>query len=375
MIEREARQREKNDALLTEDPGLPLRAPIVYLLDDVPVNINQRSSKRVTSQQDSWSLLVVVELLWQEPKDPSALPKREARLRLARAYPKRNEEAWMLVLNELPVVPDFIIADAASAIKNAYNRYYEARKPTFIPSLYHIHKNIREVLQKVPKGSGKSGKKVFLSKSLNEAVSFMSRDDLVRLTPKELSDCWDNLIAEVVRLGGKPKGINAQRVSNEPRMLESIAALQNNPQLPASNAAVESRIRLDLEPFLTNRKSLYRNLARTNFLLDLAVCRSQGAFIDLTKLTKRIRESNESANGWAPAPRAVTDHQPRGTAASSQIYASLLSAPIIAKLSAARRITPALPKVVHIIQSTVQNPGAGSGRRKGSKNKSKSGSK
>lgn len=371
MVEYEKRQREKNDAFLAENPEQPLRTPIVYLLDDVPIFINQRNSKRVTTQQDSWALLVVVELRWQESKDPNNLPKREARLRLARAYPRRHEDAWMLVLNELPVVPDFIIADAGSAIQGAFTRFYTGRKPVFVPSLYHIHKNIRAVLQKVSGGSSKSGKKVFLSKSLNDAANFMAREDLLQLSPQELSDCWDNLIAEVARTGEPTAKISIQRKMNEPKMLESITTLRKYPQLPASNAAVESRIRLDLDPFLANRKARYRNLARTNFLLDLAVCRSQGAFIDLTKLAKKIRESNESANGWAPTPRAVADHQPQGTAANTQMYSSLLSAPMIAKLSAARQIAPAAPKTVPVFLRAVKNPGAGSGRPLGSKNKPK----
>jgi len=371
IVEREKKLRAKNDAILAENPETTLRAPIVYLLDDVPIFINSRGSKRVRNQNNAWAMLVVVELLWNEPKDPFSYPTSDARLRLVRAYPRNSEEAWALVLNELEVVPDFIIADASPSINAAYLRTYTNRKPTFIPSLYHINKNIREVLAKVPGGATKKGKKVYLNKLINEAASFMSRDDLVKLTPKELSASWDKLIAAVAATDGKTKQIIGQRISNEPRMLESIKTLTKYPFLPASNASVESKIRKDLDQFLENRKARYRNLARTNFLLDLAVCRSQGAFNDLEKLGKLIRESNEAASGWAPAPRAITDHQPLGVGVSAPIYSSLLSTPLLTKLSAARGIAPAQPKVPKPMKSSIQFPGTGSGRRKGSKNKPK----
>ncbi len=51
-------------------------------------------------------------------------PRREYRLRLARAYPRGNEQAWRLVLDELGVRPDFIVADNAEAISNAVAKQY-----------------------------------------------------------------------------------------------------------------------------------------------------------------------------------------------------------------------------------------------------------
>lgn len=60
---------------------------------------------------------------WESHTPAPGLTRREARLRLARAYPRANEEAWMLVLNELPVTPDFIIADAGPAGRINPNPY------------------------------------------------------------------------------------------------------------------------------------------------------------------------------------------------------------------------------------------------------------
>ena len=370
VLSREKKAREVNDVILNENPNATLKAPIVYLLDDVPIYIKQWKSGRSRHQQDSWSLLVVVELLWQSAKDPSELPKREARLRLARAYPRANEDAWMLVLDELPVTPDFVIADAGIAIKNAVARRYAGQNVTFIPSLFHIQKNIRKFLEKLPNASSKTGKRIFLARPLYEAVDFLSRDELIQSSKEQLAKDWDDLVDLVVKMGGSAKEINKQRTFNEPKMLDAISILTNNPQLPASNAAVEAKIRLSLEPFLENRQARFRNLARTNYLLDLAVARSQGAFSDLNRLSKLIRQSNEAAKGWAPTPRQITDRQPVGAGANTPIYSSLLNAQIISRLSVVRGIAPATLKT-SFPSKKIKNPGVGSGRPKGSKNKPK----
>jgi hypothetical protein len=371
VITREKKVRAANDAILEENPEAVLAAPIVYLLDDAPIYIKQWKSARSRHQQDSWALLVVVELIWQPAKDPFGLPRREARLRLARAYPRANEEAWMLVLNELPVTPDFIIADAGPAIKNAVDRRYAGEKVTFIPSLFHIQKNLRKVLEKLPNASSKSGKRVYLAKALYEAVSFMTRDGLIQSSEKELAKDWDELIALITRMGAPTAEVKTQRKLNESKMADAISILAKNPHLPASNAAVEAKIRLNLEPFLENRQYRFRNLARTNYLLDLAVARSQGVFTDLGKLSKLIRQSNEEHSGWAPTPRQITDRQPLGAGANTPIYSSLLNAQLISRLSKARGIAPASPKPVRVFPNKIKNPGVGSGRPKGSKNKPK----
>ena len=371
VIATEKKVRAANDAIIEENPEAVLEAPIVYLLDDDPIYIKQWKSARSRHQQDSWALLVVVELIWQPAKDPFGLPRREARLRLARAYPRANEEAWMLVLNELPVTPDFIIADAGPAIKNAVDRRYADEKVTFIPSLFHIQKNLRKVLEKLPNASSKSGKRVYLAKALYEAVSFMTRDDLIKSTEKELAKDWDELIALITHMGAPTAEVKTQRKLNESKMADAISILAKNPHLPASNAAVEAKIRLNLEPFLENRQYRFRNLARTNYLLDLAVVRSQGIFTDLGKLSKLIRQSNEEHSGWAPTPRQITDRQPVGAGANTPIYSSLLNAQLISRLSKARGVAPALPKPVRVFPNKIKNPGVGSGRPKGSKNKPK----
>jgi hypothetical protein len=114
---------------------------------------------------------------------------------------------------------------------------------------------------------------------------------------------WDELEVMVKALPAPLLGLVDQRHLYEGRVGAALPILGKQPQLPASNAAVEAQIRLTLEPFVENRGHRYRNLARTNFLCDLAVCRSQGLFSDPDKLAALIRASNEDAGGWAPQPR------------------------------------------------------------------------
>lgn len=92
-----------------------------------------------------------------------------------------------------------------------------------------------------------------------------------------------------------------------------------------------------LDPFLTNRKQLYRNLARTNFLFDLAVAREQGAFVDLDRLMRQIRDDNVSAGGWARQARTLDDPQPpAGALGGSGSYASLLNPAVVDALASHR---------------------------------------
>ena len=57
--------------------------------------------------------------------------------------------------------------------------------------------------------------------------------------------------------------------------------------------AVENRIPHALEPFLDNRQQLYRALARTNFLLDLAFARPRARSPTLDEVALLLREAHE----------------------------------------------------------------------------------
>ena len=319
MVARDAKQRQINDDALAANPGRALAAPIVWILDEQPITVYHRKSTRSGHQRNSWSVLVVVEMVWHHSKRkgdddfPGAynLPTKEARLRLVRAYPAGNELAWRLVLDELKTRPDFIISDCSGAILNAINNQYGAGVVGHIPSLFHIHRNVRDALLALPGASVSEGGRQVLVEPLSKRLNQLRRDEGLNLGQADWSDWWDGLIETVRDLPAPTKTLELQRDEYEDRVAAAFPILSKQPQLPASNASVETRIRLTLDDFTgPGRVHRYRNLARTNLLLDLAVCRSQGIFGDLDKVAATIRTDNEKAKGWAPLPRALDDAQP-----------------------------------------------------------------
>jgi len=343
---REAKQRDANDAALAGNPDAALATPIVYLLDELPVEFRRSGKTAGRFQLSSWSLLVVVEVLWHKGAHPADLPTREARLRLARAYPRGNAEAWRLVLSDLPVRPDFVVADTSDAILNAVNTHYGVGVVPVIPSFFHIHRNIRDMLMKLPGTTTTRKSRTVLVDQLNKHLDAINRDEVLNLTDTAWTAWWEELGNLVASVGAPTAKVGGQRDRYRDRVASALPILRRQPHLPASNAAVESRIRLTLEPFLTNRKHRYRNLARTNFLCDLATARAQGAFTDLDHVASVIRKSNEAARGWAPAPRTLADTQPPAANAEAKkkapVYSSLLN-PLLLPALTKKRGLPATP--------------------------------
>ena len=341
--DREISLRAANDRQLAGDVDSPLAHPIVYLLDKQSVRVNRFTRAAAGHQSSSWALLVVTELVWHDA-GPQTLPLREPRLRLVRAYPNGDEAAWRLVLHELGTRPDFIVSDNDASILNAVNGHYGKGTVGLVPSLFHFHRNIREALLKLPHTSAVVDGRAVLADPLRKQLRLARRDDALPYTPRDWADWWDELIDEVERLGAPCASVWDLRAVHESRIADGMALVRRHPQLPASNAAVEAQIRQVLDPFLENRGHLYRNLARTNMLMDLAVCRSQGLLTDERKVAADLRKFNEDAGGWAPQPRLVTDHQPPSKNSRAkggpQLYASLLNpllVPALAEQRGARR--------------------------------------
>ena len=320
MLAREAKVREANDAALAANPGAVLASPVVYILDEQPIAVHRRQSTQSSHQRNSWSVLVVVELIWHHKKRSVAgddhpanyeTPTREARLRMVRAYPAGTELAWRLVLDEVGTRPDFIVSDCSPAILNAVNSHYGKGVVGHIPSLFHIHQNVRIALMKLPGAHEVVDGRRVLIPQLSKHLDFLRRDEVLNLATRDWERWWEDLLVMVKGLRAPDTTTREQRRLYQDRVADALPLLRKQPQLPASNAAVEAQIRLTLEPFTgSGRAHRYRNLARTNALLSLAVCRSQGGLGDMDNISSVIRTDNEKAGGWAPLPRAVTDTQP-----------------------------------------------------------------
>ena len=326
-------QRVANDAILAADPSATLQAPVVYLLDDLPIWTRSNGVKR-----PAWNVLTVAEIRWKESDDPFLLPQRDSRLRLARAFPRTNSDAWKLVLDELAVRPDFVVADYGTGLQNAVRDYYGPGVGV-IPSLWHIHRNLRDALITLPNTTFNEGKEKVLIDPLRKHLSMLARDELIGRTEQDIAHWWDGFEAIVKALPAPLAKIRRQRAVHEPRLVAALPLLDANPHLPASNAAVENRIRNALKPFLENRSHLFGNQERTNRLLNLLVCREAGTFTDLDALALRIRALNEANGGWAPAPRQILDRQPPASVAQGKPFQSLKSHTVVARLAKDRGIT------------------------------------
>ncbi len=321
--------RDANDAALAAAPGSALRRPLVYILDELPIWTQERADR---PKRPSWNVLTAVEIRWEPSADPFGLPERDVRLRLARAFPRANSDAWQLVLAELDVRPDFVVSDAGSGLQAALKAFY-GTTVGLIPSLWHIHSNVREVLLKLPNATFLDGGEQVLVDPLRKHLSRLGRDELIGRTGDEITAWWDDMDAIIAGLPAPVSVLHGQRALHEPRLLAALPILTANPHVPASNAAVENRIRMALKPFLEQRSHLFGNAERTNRLLNLLVCRQAGVFTDLDALTLRIRRMNEATGGWAPAPRQILDKQPSASKSRTARYESLKAHSVIAKLA------------------------------------------
>ena len=326
-------QRAANDAILAKDPAAPLQAPLVYILDELPIWTRSQGVKR-----PSWNVLTVAEIRWKPSDDPFLVPQRDSRLRVARAFPRTNSDAWQLVLDEIGVRPDFVVADYGTGLQNALKTYYGSSIGV-VPSLWHVHRNLRDVLLELPNATFMDGKEKVLIDPLRKHLSRLARDELVGRTPRDIAEWWDELEELVGGLPAPLATIKAQRDMHEPRLVEALPILDANPHVPASNAAVENRIRNALKPFLANRSHLFGNQERTNRLLDLLVCREAGMFNDMDAVALRIRKLNEAHGGWAPAARQIVDRQPPATVGQGKPFQSLKSQNVVARLAKERGIT------------------------------------
>lgn len=323
------RLRDANDDALAHTTGATLRQPVVYVLDEFPV---WTAPVRGKPKRPEWFVLTAIEVRWHLSKDPAKLPERETRLRLARAFPRSNADAWKLVLDELAVRPDFVVTDKGSGLQAALASYYGS-SIGIVPSLWHIHLNLRDALLKLDNTTYLEGKEKVLVDPLRKHLSLLSRDELFARTAADITTWWDELELIVTGLPAPVAPVQTQRAMHEPRLVAALPILTAYPHVPASNAAVENRIRVALKPFLENRAHMFGNAERTNRLLNLVVCRQAGVFTSLDDLALRIRQMNELTSGWAPAPRQILDKQPPAVTSRSRRYASLKSHSVINKLA------------------------------------------
>lgn len=286
--------------------------PITFAVDEIPVYVRMgRAKSRV-----AWTLLTVAQVIYRHGKHAGDPIQRETRLRLARALPgPANSTGWFLVLDELGVAPDVLVSDWASSARNAAHAVWPQDKVRWVPSLYHLTSNLNDMLLEKPgyhRGKGKDREPV---PELAEHVGIITRDWLVEVGATGWTAWWDQFEALARAAGASPNPVRNVRQVYEESVVAAVGYLADQPFLPASNASIEIKNRQLLKPLLRGRSQRYRNIARTNALLDLVVARDQGVFLDRGRVMRLIRDDNLAPgnHGWATPRRGFDDPQPPAT--------------------------------------------------------------
>ncbi|MDY7527588.1 MULTISPECIES: hypothetical protein [unclassified Cryobacterium] len=262
--------------------------------------------------------------------------RRENRLRLARALPGTSTaQSWKYILTELGVRPDVVISDFGNAISGALDAAFKSAEITRIPSLYHFIDFMRLMLRDTVGFNDGTTRDRRPRQEFRDHLAKLSRDMLVSGGVTGWARWWDEFEAIARAVGSPLAPITIRRGLYEPAFADAIPALIAQPHLPASNAAVEIKNRDVLKPILAGRQHQFRNVERTNTLLDLVVCREYGLLNNMDRMRELIRADNLAHGGWSTRRRGYDDRQPPHVNTDERVwrYASLLDTSLIERLS------------------------------------------
>ncbi|NQW71539.1 MAG: hypothetical protein HQ453_02300, partial [Actinobacteria bacterium] len=266
--EREAALRDINDEL--REQGQVPSQPLIFVMDEIPIFL--RRGKGAASRV-AWTIHAVGEVIIRQPQGPSGPLLRENRLRLARALPgPASASSWLLVQDEIGVVPDIVIADQGQALATSLSGVYTNAGTKFVPSLFHFTQAMALMFYETHGFSIKSGNRKIPHPDLSKHLAKLSRDELVLMGPVGWGQWWDDLESITTSIGAPLAPVTYRRDIYEQVVAQALPLLAAQPVIPASNSGIEHRIRSMLKPVLRGRKQRYRNLTRTNALLDLVVC-------------------------------------------------------------------------------------------------------
>lgn len=299
---RESKQRRINDARKLE--GKPVTSPLTFVLDEIPIYVRFAGGPATIA----YTIYTVAEVLWKPGRTSSDVMQRDNRLRLARALPGAvSSQGWELVLQELAVVPDVIVADFGWSINSIVKNLYADQEVVTVPSLYHFIIRMRLQCEKTPALHNFNGSNKTVVPEVEAHLRKIGRNELVAMGLSGWGQWWDELELLTLSLGAPVGPIRARRVFYEDPIAKSIQLLISHPQVPASNASIEIKNRLLIKPMLQGRGQRYRNIARTNSLLDLLICQENLLFNDLVLVEKLIRDDNLKFKGWATPQRTFDD--------------------------------------------------------------------
>ncbi len=323
LRERALRQRAANDELLAV--GEPLKVPQVVLIDEVPVY--GRTLEKKARRDDGFFLLVAAE--------QDFTPGRSGlRLRLVRAFAKANTDAWRLVFDELGYDPDFLVADASTAIGAAYRAHYDPARTRFIPSLWHLADKGTTALSASKKATVVvDGRKQLLG-PLRTHLRLLGRHSGVLDDFTSWRTWWDELEALAAASGLPTDKLRRRRKVYEPEFGVVLDVVTDHPQVPLTTGGLETVIQRRVMPMLEGRRHAFGNLERTNALFDLVVARDHDWFDSRAEIVRLLRADMTEHDGWAPPLRAVQDARPPGG-----YYSSLRDPQRLARMARTKGLT------------------------------------
>lgn len=324
-------ERRRLDELLAA--GKPLDMPQVVLVDDVPVYGRDATSGKAR-RDGGFYILAVAEVFWEQPSDPFMAVATTTKLRLLRAMAKSNTAAWRLVFDELGYTPDFVVADAGTGIAAAFDAHFGPERTRFVPSLWHLARNVEKSFSDTPKAFSTAGGTKRLIAPIDEHMRQLTRDTALA-TAETWSAWWDEL-GTLLGVHGLPVERSLERRSDyEQQFADLLDAIHTHPGLPISTGGLETLITKHVHPILAMRRTGFANIERTNLLLDLVVAKHHGAFDEPGDIVELIRTDNNLHGGWTVPLRTIAD--PR--AISGTGYSSLRDATLIATLAEQRGLT------------------------------------
>ena len=276
----------------------PTTLPRVLVIDDVPFFAKTAGERARSSMV--FSILVATEYYQTAP----GVPTYRQRVRLIRAYPNHNADAYELLVTECGVVPDVIVSDSSTAILRMVKRLKKTNPDlVWVPSAYHVAKQLTRALNAMRWG--------------RPVQHFVPLDLLDRLedysflgSPKAWEQWWRDLENRA-----RSQGVPADKFPTHwhskyyQLVADGLGYLATHPSVPRSTGAVEATIRGNVKPFFEPRAATFTNIERINRLADLLTLRLNGRMDRRSDIATLLRRDAEGAGGYVPPARSVTERK------------------------------------------------------------------
>ncbi len=282
---------------LSKEPAPTL--PRVLVLDDIPFYAGAAPSGRSNSAM-VFSALVATEY-YQAAPDSS---RYRQRVRLVRAYPTHNGDAYELLVLESGVVPDVIVSDSSTSILAMVARL-KKQNPNlvWVPSAFHVSKQLMKALGKMRWGKPA---RHFVPGDLLESLedfSFLN-------SPEDWRSWWHDLGARCLAQGvPADKFPTHWRGKYYDKIADALDYLVVHPGVPRGTGAVEASIRGQVKPFFEPRAAAFTNIERINRLADLLTLRMNDRMDNRAAIAATLRRDAESAGGYVPPARSITERK------------------------------------------------------------------